>query len=252
MTTQDENPPAVKGKYSTIVRHVGRAYAATGKGEQHPATRVSCNGCTACCRELNPIAVLPAELQNPRLRHDGKHLLHQSDGSCTHLINGQCEVYDVRPFACRMYDCRADALIGMCTTDIPETAHAAHARITPPRDSEDLMFYFGIRELMEQYKKKLLLTTDRPYKETVAAVFAIMTPADEVQALGRRALAQTFERAAAYGLDAATVVRVTCEYLEQNVFAPLREGNSETLEKLMRESDSEGLEKALQYHGDGQ
>jgi phage head maturation protease len=46
----------------------------------------------------------------------------------------------------------------------------------------------------------------------------------EVQARGRATLADCLARAAAAGCDEATAIRLLCEHLEREVFAPLREG----------------------------
>lgn len=42
-------------------------------------------------------------------------LRKRDDGACVHLnlASGGCEVYDHRPRACRMYDCRIHAIAGL-------------------------------------------------------------------------------------------------------------------------------------------
>ncbi len=77
------------------------------EGERSPP----CDGCTACCREPK----LHVDLDNDEVvnfpgavqRADGKwYLPKREDGSCVHLIDNQCSIYDKRPNACRLYDCR--------------------------------------------------------------------------------------------------------------------------------------------------
>ncbi len=39
------------------------------------------------------------------------HILRKSEGSCFHLEDGHCSIYDKRPGVCRHYDCRTDERI---------------------------------------------------------------------------------------------------------------------------------------------
>lgn len=84
---------------------------------------VPCNGCFQCCYH-NRIDVDP-EMENPEdLLHldlepnneapSGFILRHREDGACIHLdANNRCSIYEHRPRACRLYDCRVFSTIGV-------------------------------------------------------------------------------------------------------------------------------------------
>ncbi|MGO4438557.1 YkgJ family cysteine cluster protein [Rhizobium sp. RAF56] len=80
--------------------------------------RVPCGGCTGCCRSAYLFADLDAEEcgRFPDAVHSdvvgGMVLPKREDGSCTYLIEGKCSIYERRPRACRVYDCRDRLLLG--------------------------------------------------------------------------------------------------------------------------------------------
>ncbi len=96
---------------------------------------VPCDGCLACCRSdmLIPVdsdeadvlahvpagdlAPMPGEPSRQVLRRDGS-------GRCSQLMAEGCSVYEHRPRACRMYDCRIFAATGL-RADAPLIAEAA-------------------------------------------------------------------------------------------------------------------------------
>lgn len=127
---------------------------------------VDCGPCTACCREPQRVELEPAERANPVLRHDGRYLLRQPDGSCTHLIGGACEVYGERPRACRRFDCRALA-VAMCKArSAPGVTRAAYQRVAPPHDAEDIAYACAVQRRLRE------LVTRSPDADAVDAGYA--------------------------------------------------------------------------------
>jgi uncharacterized protein len=90
---------------------------------------VPCDGCTACCTssqfvlvepdETDTLAHLPAELLFPAPRRPEGHVLMGYDerGHCPMLVDGACSVYEHRPRACRIYDCRVLPAAGLDVDD---------------------------------------------------------------------------------------------------------------------------------------
>jgi hypothetical protein len=104
--------------------------ALTGAGESD----VPCGSCTACCRssqfvhispdERATLAVIPKELRFPAPRLPRGHVLlgYDERGHCPMLVDGGCSIYEHRPRACRVYDCRAFAATGVTPADKPAVA----------------------------------------------------------------------------------------------------------------------------------
>jgi hypothetical protein len=90
--------------------------AAWGRGNAGP---VPCAGCSACCY----YAGVPVDKKRDRSRlphllternHDGELVLRRrADGACAHLGDRGCMIYEHRPSACRSFDCRAFAAMGL-------------------------------------------------------------------------------------------------------------------------------------------
>jgi Fe-S-cluster containining protein len=96
---------------------------------------VPCDGCTACCRsrqfvhiepdEIDTVARIPPQLlaQAPGLPHGNLLLGYDQRGHCPMLVDDRCSIYDHRPRACRVYDCRVYAAAGVePDDDKPEIA----------------------------------------------------------------------------------------------------------------------------------
>jgi hypothetical protein len=98
---------------TALMRDVMRQAANSWAGRD---ATVPCNGCTACCRSGYHIRVQGPERDNPRLKHDGEHLLRNGQ-VCVHLVEDRCEVYDIRPRDCRRFDCRAMSLTHVAPGD---------------------------------------------------------------------------------------------------------------------------------------
>src|SRR5690349_2465179 len=92
---------------------------------------VPCAGCTACCRssqfvhigpdETDTLAHIPRELLFPAPRQpEGNVVLgYDANGCCPMLTEAGCSIYEHRPRACRMYDCRVFAAAGVDPADKP-------------------------------------------------------------------------------------------------------------------------------------
>ena len=86
---------------------------------------VPCNGCTACCRaaqfvhigadEIETLARVPRELQFPAPGGAAGDVVlgYDERGHCPMLVDDACSIYEHRPRACRMYDCRVFAATGV-------------------------------------------------------------------------------------------------------------------------------------------
>jgi Fe-S-cluster containining protein len=86
---------------------------------------VPCSGCTACCTsaqfvhidpdETDTLAHIPSELLVPAPGRSAGHAVlgYDENGHCPMLRDGACSIYEHRPRACRMYDCRVFAATGI-------------------------------------------------------------------------------------------------------------------------------------------
>lgn len=109
------NPGAV----STLVR-------AWKKSLKTGVVNVPCESCTACCRS---IAIQLTDSEAPQYAHerteaDGLVLKKQANGDCHYLIDNKCSIYEQRPQACRVYDCRFRLLIGLMHDEHPAMVEA--------------------------------------------------------------------------------------------------------------------------------
>jgi uncharacterized protein len=104
-------------------------------------TDVPCDGCTACCRssqfvhigpdEADTLAHVPPELLVPAPGLPRGHLVlgYDEQGHCPMLVDDRCSIYEHRPRACRVYDCRIFPATGVEPDDDPRHADlAARAR----------------------------------------------------------------------------------------------------------------------------
>jgi uncharacterized protein len=82
---------------------------------------VACGRCTACCRsaqfvrvdadEVDALAHIPVALLFPAPygRRGERVMGYDERGRCPMLTDGGCSIYEHRPRACRVYDCRVFA-----------------------------------------------------------------------------------------------------------------------------------------------
>lgn len=90
---------------------------------------VPCGGCTACCTSSQFVTVapdeegtlsrIPAALLFPAPRLPRGHVLlgYDERGHCPMLVEDRCSIYEHRPRACRMYDCRVFAAADVAVED---------------------------------------------------------------------------------------------------------------------------------------
>jgi hypothetical protein len=95
-----------------------------GRDLRDKVATVPCQGCTACCRDPDFRAVIrPDERAHfPEAVSDdqfGWVLPRRPDGSCIHLIDDRCSIYERRPAGCRSYDCRWLNLFGLIPNQGP-------------------------------------------------------------------------------------------------------------------------------------
>ncbi len=125
---------------------------------------VPCGDCTACCSsaqfvaieadEVDTLARVPSRVTVPAPGRPGTVLLgYDAEGRCPMLGPTGCTIYEVRPRACRMFDCRVFAAAGLAP-ERPEAAAFGFARRVTVRaasangTTEDLWMRFCIRSLI--------------------------------------------------------------------------------------------------------
>jgi len=132
-TTSNE-PELPAGDFSAWLRGMQGAL----RGEHD--SEVPCGGCTACCTasqfipiepdEVATLARIPRELRFPAPRRPPGHVLlgYDERGHCPMLVDGACSIYEVRPRACRTYDCRVLPAAGVELTERDKALLAERAR----------------------------------------------------------------------------------------------------------------------------
>lgn len=113
------NESLAAGRFGEWVATVDDALAGGG------AVDVPCGECSACCTssqfvhigpdEEQTLATVPRELLFPAPGLPRGHVVlgYDDRGHCPMLVDGRCSIYDVRPRACRTYDCRVFAAAGV-------------------------------------------------------------------------------------------------------------------------------------------
>ncbi len=97
---------------------------------------VPCGACTACCTssqfvhidpdETDTLGHIPADLlfRAPGLPKGHRVMGYDERGHCPMLVDGDCSIYEHRPRACRIYDCRVFTVTGV-VPDQPAIAERA-------------------------------------------------------------------------------------------------------------------------------
>lgn len=94
----------------------------TAVSTDEPIEVVPCGSCNLCCKKLSPYltpdeiasGLYPISLIQPEILELSDNpnigpkvaLYRNPDGGCGMLKNEQCSIYDIRPLACRQFDCR--------------------------------------------------------------------------------------------------------------------------------------------------
>ncbi|HEY3831374.1 MAG TPA: YkgJ family cysteine cluster protein [Acidimicrobiia bacterium] len=101
---------------------------------------VPCDGCTACCTasqfvhvdpdETDALARIPREVLFPAPGLPAGHVLmgYDEHGACPMFVDGRCSIYEHRPRACRVYDCRIFAATGVDLAEDGKAEVAARVR----------------------------------------------------------------------------------------------------------------------------
>lgn len=121
------------------------------------SSRTPCNGCRECCWyfkvEVDPLKENPSDLRRLDLVQDlsgsGLVLRKNEDGSCVHLGEQGCTVYAHRPKACRVYDCRISAVVGL--VESYDNGHRAPVWYFKPKsDEESAVFHILATEVTKE------------------------------------------------------------------------------------------------------
>jgi hypothetical protein len=117
------------GDFAVWLGEIGRAVRDGADSD------VPCGTCTACCtasqfihveRDEAAIEHIPPELlfPTPGLADGPLVMGHNSNGHCPMLKDDACTIYEFRPRACRVYDCRIYAASGVLPDEPGKTAVA--------------------------------------------------------------------------------------------------------------------------------
>ena len=118
---------------------------------------VPCGGCVACCTSGQLVPVDDDERGGlpPHAVVDtaeGAVLARTDEGACLSLADGRCTVYETRPRACRIYDCRIFAATGL----------------EPEEDKP------AIREQAKRWRFRVATDEDRRRSEAVRATVVML------------------------------------------------------------------------------
>jgi hypothetical protein len=83
---------------------------------------VNCRSCRACCVDFAETRLLPGDSGDGldfEIRDGTRFLRRKANGECVHLQDGGCSVYERRPSACRVFDCRDFAVGKLTNPDLP-------------------------------------------------------------------------------------------------------------------------------------
>jgi uncharacterized protein len=124
--------------------------------EEQPAD-VPCADCNACCRTSHFIHVRPEEKRAlraiprgllspaPGLPPGNLVIGYDETGRCGLLVDGRCSIYEVRPLACRTYDCRVYLAAGMAADRPAISGQVERWRFTHPT-ADDRDRHEAVRE----------------------------------------------------------------------------------------------------------
>lgn len=92
-----QNSKALIGSLSTFLRRASKISPA------NPDSHTPCNGCDICCHSVfDKISLTPEE----QTRFGVEYFDMTETGRCPHMGDEGCEIYEQRPQACHMFDCR--------------------------------------------------------------------------------------------------------------------------------------------------
>jgi Putative zinc- or iron-chelating domain len=147
------------GSPSQLMEEAEKLEARTRAGEK-VSTSVPCAGCTQCCHapwiRVDPSVERQEDLDHLDIVSDpgqgGPMLRKAANGACVHLGPKGCSVYEHRPRACRMYDCRLFAIAGTLDNFTDMGAGFSPPWAFRPRDKQDRIFVAAMRLAGEDYR----------------------------------------------------------------------------------------------------
>lgn len=117
---------------------------------------VPCAACTACCTSAQFVHIEPDETETlarvpvahrvpaPGLPEGHVVLGYDEHGRCPMLVEGACSIYEHRPRACRMYDCRIFAATGVEPDQPLIAARAREWRFDLGADAQDRRWWDAV------------------------------------------------------------------------------------------------------------
>ena len=134
--------------------------------------KVPCGDCTVCCRGALDVPISPLYDDAARYRThahatrtDIQLLDQHPDGSCIYLVDNKCSIYDRRPTACRVFDCRTYLLLPPLPEGQKVAAHvrtlsdAAHRKFGfVQKEPDDYTFPERFKPLFQEMALTLLHT----------------------------------------------------------------------------------------------
>lgn len=130
----DQDQPLAAGDFTAWLTSMRAALHGEGDAV------VPCGQCTACCtasqfvhvgpEERDALAHIPAALLFPAPGLPSGHMVlgYDEHGACPMLVESQCSIYEHRPRACRVYDCRAFTAAGVEPDGVRTNDIAARVR----------------------------------------------------------------------------------------------------------------------------
>jgi len=115
-------PRYVKARRQQLLAY--QRFKLTGERSELAAltSTVNCRSCRACCVDFVETSLLPGDSGDgldTEIRDGKRFLRKKANGECVHLQDGGCSVYEHRPSACRVFDCRDFAVSKLTNPDLP-------------------------------------------------------------------------------------------------------------------------------------
>ena len=115
-------PRYVKARRQQLLAY--QRFKLTGERSELAAltSTVNCRSCRACCVDFVETSLLTGDSGDgldTEIRDGKRFLRKKANGECVHLQDGGCSVYEHRPSACRVFDCRDFAVSKLTNPDLP-------------------------------------------------------------------------------------------------------------------------------------
>lgn len=130
---------------------------------------VACRTCSACCRSYDvPLEQHESGEGLQLVERDGVRYLRRVDGACAHLTDTGCSVHSHRPAACRVYDCREFAVVGVRYDNKPLVNEAIEQWSVSPAGQHERELIARLRNKAQHnaaYGARLMEAVRRAYME---------------------------------------------------------------------------------------